>query len=188
MVAPLGSVVASWEKSGTPTRPRSGVRMSATNELITAAKAMPITNATARSTTLPRMMNSRNPVNMAAPSTRARHRSDGVTRQYRQPDAHAPRRPRTGRLGADAPRHLERELPEGPPGTGAGLDRAQRARRPLPAGDEALGRPGPADGLHRPGIRAGAPRPGPMERRGHRIAHRDLGRRRRHPDPRRLDR
>src|SRR5689334_14402262 len=39
-----------------------GVRMSATNAVTTAPNAAPITTATARSTTLPRMMNSRKPL------------------------------------------------------------------------------------------------------------------------------
>ncbi len=42
--------------------------MSATNEVRTAAKARPITSATARSTMLPRMMKSRNPLTIGVPS------------------------------------------------------------------------------------------------------------------------
>jgi hypothetical protein len=52
------------EKSGTPTRPSSGVRTSATNDVMTAPNAAPMTTAIARSTTFPRMMNSRNSLTM----------------------------------------------------------------------------------------------------------------------------
>src|SRR5574338_652728 len=53
-----------------PIRPSSGVRTSATNELITAPNAAPMTTATARSITLPRMMNSRNSLITRASSCR----------------------------------------------------------------------------------------------------------------------
>ena len=48
----------------------SGVTMSATNDATTAPKAAPMTTATARSTTLPRRMNSRNSLIMRPASCR----------------------------------------------------------------------------------------------------------------------
>src|SRR6476660_3890625 len=55
----------SAEKSGLPTMAAiSGVRMLVTNEVTTAPNAAPITTATARSSTLPRMMNCRKPLNI----------------------------------------------------------------------------------------------------------------------------
>src|SRR6266536_5966005 len=56
------------EKSGWATMAAiSGVRTLVTKDVTTAPKAAPITTATARSITLPRRMNSRNPLNIASP-------------------------------------------------------------------------------------------------------------------------
>jgi len=50
-----------FERSMPPMiRPSGGIRMSFTSEFTIAVKAAPITTPTARSTTLPRAMNSRN--------------------------------------------------------------------------------------------------------------------------------
>src|SRR6476646_4911993 len=58
----------SAEKSVLPTMAAiSGVRMLVTNEVTTAPNAAPITTATARSSTLPRMMNCRKPLNILPP-------------------------------------------------------------------------------------------------------------------------
>ena len=66
-------VNVSAEKSGLPKMAAiSGVRMSATKAVITAPKAAPMTTATARSTTLPRMMKSRNPLNIRPPLVESR--------------------------------------------------------------------------------------------------------------------
>src|SRR5690349_9686338 len=56
------------EKSGLPTMAAiSGVRMLVTNEVTTAPNAAPITTATARSSTLPLIMNCRKPLNILPP-------------------------------------------------------------------------------------------------------------------------
>jgi hypothetical protein len=63
-----------------PARPKFGVppiapmmppMKSVANAFTTVPKAAPMTNATARSITLPRMMKSRNPLSMAGLSSRA---------------------------------------------------------------------------------------------------------------------
>ena len=56
-----GGLTSTRYPSGTPMSPSSGVRMFVVNEVTTAPKAAPMTTATARSTTLPFMMKSRNP-------------------------------------------------------------------------------------------------------------------------------
>ena len=53
-----------WLKSLPPTTPMIGVMMPLTIEVTTAPNAAPITTATARSTTLPRMMNALNSLSM----------------------------------------------------------------------------------------------------------------------------
>ena len=78
-------VNVSAEKSGWPKiAAMSGVRMLATNAVITAPKAAPMTTATARSTTLPRMMKSRNPLNIETSSggvaPRPAHRPQSLPR------------------------------------------------------------------------------------------------------------
>src|SRR5215469_8909350 len=56
------------EKSGLPTIAAiNGVKRLVTNEVTTAPKAAPITTATARSITLPRIMNCRKPLNIRNP-------------------------------------------------------------------------------------------------------------------------
>src|SRR5215813_308699 len=67
MTAPL-IVTLKAEKSGLPTIAAiSGVRMLVTKDETTAPKAAPMTTATARSITLPRIMNCRNPLNISPP-------------------------------------------------------------------------------------------------------------------------
>src|SRR6266700_225699 len=67
MTAPC-SVTWNAEKSGLPaTAEISGVIMLVTNDVTTAPNAAPTTTATARSITLPRIMNSRKPLSMIPP-------------------------------------------------------------------------------------------------------------------------
>src|SRR5437588_11472836 len=62
------TVTLKAEKSGLPTIAAiSGVRMLVTKEVTTAPKAAPMTTATARSITLPRITNWRNPLNIRTP-------------------------------------------------------------------------------------------------------------------------
>src|ERR1051326_3487257 len=66
ITAPL-MVRLNAEKSGLPTIAAiKGVRILVTNDVTTAPKAAPITTATARSMTLPRMMNCLNPFSISA--------------------------------------------------------------------------------------------------------------------------
>src|SRR5579875_485929 len=63
-------VNVSWEKSGLPAIAAiSGVRISFTNACTTATNAAPIIIATARSTTLPRSKNWRNPLIVQPPAS-----------------------------------------------------------------------------------------------------------------------
>src|ERR1700684_2973009 len=64
MTAPL-IVKLQAEKSGLPTiAARKGVRILPTNEVTTAPNAVPMTTATARSSTLPRVINCRKPLSI----------------------------------------------------------------------------------------------------------------------------
>src|ERR1041384_3834850 len=67
--APPGVVQVSLVKSGDPKIPIRGVRMSLVKLVITAPKAAPITTATASSTTFPRRMKSRKPLNIGGASS-----------------------------------------------------------------------------------------------------------------------
>ena len=65
-----------------------------------------------------------------------------------------------------APRHLERELAQGPYGQGPGVARLRPAGRRVPARDQAERRRLPPHGFCRPRLRIGAPWLGAMERCG----------------------
>lgn len=68
LISPAPILRVSPEKSGwPPIAAISGVRTSLTNEFTMAVKAAPITTAMASSTTLPRIRNFLNPLNMATP-------------------------------------------------------------------------------------------------------------------------
>src|SRR5436309_15193364 len=67
------------EKSGLPAMAAiDGVNRSLTMAVTTAPNAPPITTATARSRTLPRITNCRNPLNMAAPLRHCNERSSAL--------------------------------------------------------------------------------------------------------------
>ena len=101
--------------------------------------------------------------------------------------------PRSGRRGPGdsvrgrAPRDVERQLAERPPGAGRGVAGRVRARRRVHAGDEAGRHRVPGDGLLRPRLRQRPPRRGPVERRRDRqpgrARRRRDGLRRRRPTP-----
>ena len=100
-------------KSGLPKiAAMTGVRRSLTRALTTAVNAAPMTTATARSTTLPRRMKSRNSLRVAG---RPRHGREAIERSGRRRERRAPAVPSTPahgplallrrhrRLGADRP-------------------------------------------------------------------------------------
>src|SRR5689334_5344803 len=119
----------------------SGVRISATNAPTTAAKAVPMTTATARSTTLPRRRKALNSLSM-----RSRPFRSGPER------ATIPRGSGAWRAGAGRTRQRVRL------GAGAGAPPLQRAAEVVADHDDVAAPEPPVDGGPGPALAAGEPR------------------------------
>src|SRR5262245_62681034 len=91
--APLGVKKPMSPIGGIPRIPRSGVSTPLTNVLTTWPKARPMTTATARSMTLPRRMNSRNPLSISCLppiGASSKDRTTSVQHSHLQDDDHEP--------------------------------------------------------------------------------------------------